>query len=163
MTSGERIKKFRKESGLTQAQLARLLKMTPQNISQYERGLREAKPETLKKIGEKLGVSWLQLAGDIDQAAELLSAEYPESLIGIDDSGLPTVWPMVGRNNLSDSRRKFLLVAFDQLNDSGQNEAIKRVEELTELPKYRREDNAECKNTAENLSNCHELPPKEST
>ena len=32
-----------------------------------------------------------------------------------------------------------LLTAFSQLNPDGQNKAIERVEELTEIPKYKKE------------------------
>ena len=33
-----------------------------------------------------------------------------------------------------------LLSAFDKLNPSGQTEAVKRVSELTEIPRYQRSD-----------------------
>lgn len=36
---------------------------------------------------------------------------------------------------------KQLLTSFNKLNDEGKNEAIKRVQELTELSKYKKEDN----------------------
>ncbi len=33
-----------------------------------------------------------------------------------------------------------LINSFSQLNDDGQYEAVKRIEELTEIPRYRRQD-----------------------
>ncbi len=39
MTKGERIKKLRKEKGITQEELAKALKTTKQTISKYEKGI----------------------------------------------------------------------------------------------------------------------------
>ena len=37
-------------------------------------------------------------------------------------------------------RSNHLIEIFDTLNDDGQQKAIERVEELTEIPRYRRQD-----------------------
>lgn len=34
--------------------------------------------------------------------------------------------------------KQLILTAFDQLNDEGQSKAVERVEELTEIPKYKK-------------------------
>lgn len=56
------IKNARLTVGITQAELARRLGVTPQAISQYERGGKKPKIETIKKIADALGVSWFQLS-----------------------------------------------------------------------------------------------------
>lgn len=56
-----RIKKMRESAGLTQAQLAKMVGTTSQNISQYERGIRKPKIETLRKIAEALECSPAEL------------------------------------------------------------------------------------------------------
>lgn len=56
------IKNARLTVGITQAELARRLGVTPQAISQYERGEKKPKIETIKKIANALGVSWFQLS-----------------------------------------------------------------------------------------------------
>lgn len=56
------IKNARLTVGITQAELARRLGVTPQAISQYERGEKKPKIETIKKIEDALGVSWFQLS-----------------------------------------------------------------------------------------------------
>lgn len=56
------IKNTRLTVGITQAELARRLGVTPQAISQYERGEKKPKIETIKKIADALGVSWFQLS-----------------------------------------------------------------------------------------------------
>ena len=59
---GIEIKNARLTVGITQAELARRLGVTPQAISQYERGEKKPKIETIKKIADALGVSWFQLS-----------------------------------------------------------------------------------------------------
>ena len=56
------IKNARLTVGITQAELARRLGVTPQAISQYERGEKKPKIETIKKIADAVGVSWFQLS-----------------------------------------------------------------------------------------------------
>ena len=46
----EKIKTAREKAGLTQAQLAEKVGTTSQNISQYERGIRNPKYNTLEKF-----------------------------------------------------------------------------------------------------------------
>lgn len=48
---------YRKIAGLSQTALANKIGITPTQISKYERGAAEPKPETLKKISEALNVT----------------------------------------------------------------------------------------------------------
>lgn len=59
---GIEIKNARLTVGITQAELARRLGVTPQAISQYERGIKKPKIETIKKIADALSVSWFRLS-----------------------------------------------------------------------------------------------------
>lgn len=56
MTVSEKIQEARSKAGLTQQQLADAIGTTTQNISQYERGVRNPKIETLRKIADAFGV-----------------------------------------------------------------------------------------------------------
>ena len=60
---GDRIRETRVNKGLTQQQVADSIGVTYQNISQYERGLRKPKNETLLQIADALGVSVYELIG----------------------------------------------------------------------------------------------------
>ena len=60
-STGKKIKEAREKAGLTQSQLAEAVGTTSQNISQYERGLRKPKYETLLKIAKALNVEWYSL------------------------------------------------------------------------------------------------------
>ena len=61
MTVGERIKAARKKAGMTQKELADKLGIPYQGISQYERGIRKPKIDTLVKIADSLGVTLEEL------------------------------------------------------------------------------------------------------
>lgn len=52
------------------------------------------------------------------------------------------------------SKKDYLLNAFEKLNETGKTEAIKRVEELAEIPKYQKYFNS----TAASLNAAHAVP-----
>ena len=64
-STGSRIKIARERQGVTQAELAEKMGVTPQTISQYERNIINPKPETIKKFADALGVDarWLEVRG----------------------------------------------------------------------------------------------------
>ena len=82
------IKNARLSVGITQAELARRLGVTPQAISQYERGEKKPKIETIKKIADALGVSWfhLSLLDDLVATSEerVLDKEEVHQSIAVD-------------------------------------------------------------------------------
>ncbi len=109
MTTGELIKAARKKAGMTQAELAQKLGISYVGVSQWERGLRNPKIETLNRIAAALGLE--------------------------DETPLP---PLFGPSpTLEDSRRENLLAFYDHLlNEEGKREAVKRIQELTEISRY---------------------------
>ena len=132
-TIGENIKKVRKQKHMTQRELAEALGMRDAAISKYEKGIVTPPLETLKQLADVLQVP----------IAYLLSGSlYPQTVFhddnGIVDvvSGVPDdVAQLVG---LSSDNKAQLLEAFDKLNEDGQKVAVERVEELTEIPKYKK-------------------------
>lgn len=54
---GSRIKDCRKKAGLTQEQLAELMDVTPQMISNAENGMKGIRPENIIKFSSALGIS----------------------------------------------------------------------------------------------------------
>ena len=118
MTIGKRISAARKQAGLTQSQLAEKCTVATITIQQYELDKRQPRLEQLSKIAVALGVT----------VSDLVDGDY---------------W-----STLSDAERKAAFAAnpykellnglFDQLNDEGQQKAVERVEELTEIPKYKK-------------------------
>lgn len=56
MAVGEKIKKYRKQKGMTQKQLSLLVDLADVRIRQYEVGIRNPKKEMLVKIADALSV-----------------------------------------------------------------------------------------------------------
>lgn len=63
-----RLKEYRKQSGLTQTELGKLVGVAKSTMSQYESGNREPDIETIKKFADIFGVT----------VGELLGHEEPE-------------------------------------------------------------------------------------
>ena len=59
MKTGEALKKARTDAGITQAELAKRLGVTPQTVSQYERGIKKPKVETLARFADAMSVEQL--------------------------------------------------------------------------------------------------------
>jgi MerR family transcriptional regulator, light-induced transcriptional regulator len=84
---GERLKYFRNERRLTQRELGDLLGVSQETITNYERGGRFPRPDTLQAIAKLLDLSIDDLLGDQESAPEVESGgpvEFShEQLIGI--------------------------------------------------------------------------------
>lgn len=61
MTTGERIKKARKEKNMSQKELAEKIGVSASMIGQYENGLRNPKIETIQRIAYVLDVNTYSL------------------------------------------------------------------------------------------------------
>ena len=73
-----RIKELRTEFGITQADLAKLLKISDRAVGYYEKGEREPDNETLIKIAEYFKVSVDYLLGRTD----IRNADIPKEVDG---------------------------------------------------------------------------------
>lgn len=114
-TSGENIRALRKLCGLTQEELANKSGISTMSIRRYESNLRDPNIETLRRISKALNAELYLLSGDIEDNMD--------------------VW---FKNQNSETLEEKLALYFDKLNEEGQQKAIERVEELTEIPKYQR-------------------------
>lgn len=122
-TVASKIKQAREQAGLTQAQLAEKVGTTPQNISQYERGIRNPKIETIEKIAKSLNLK----VQDFVQADEHLSkaaSEFSEAM----DLMMAAI-----------REEQHLIYVYRSLNDDGQKKAMGLMEDLANVPYYQRE------------------------
>lgn len=134
MTTGERIRLARKNAGLTQKQLGEKLSISYQTIAQWENGLRNPKLETLRKIAKevKCPITDLLTEDEIPMVRLGYNAGYE---IG-GEEWIEYLKKMLGYS-FSDAEQEIVnLLA--KLNDEGQSKAVERVEELTEIPKYKK-------------------------
>lgn len=79
MEFGEKIKKARKKSGLTQSQLGNKLGVSASMLAQYETGKRKPKIETLLKLSEAMGVPLDELIGLEEEEKTSPDTEPPVS------------------------------------------------------------------------------------
>lgn len=70
-----RIREVRKNNGLSQQELADMIHVSKQAISQYERGVRKPDLDTLTALGDVLNVSIDYLTGQSDVTMRLLDSE----------------------------------------------------------------------------------------
>ncbi len=106
-------RQLRISSGLTQSKIASRLGISRSTIGMYETGAREPDFDTLEKIADFFNVDTDYLLGRTDKTTLL-----PET---------------IGQYSQL-NKMKYLL---SQLNEDGKQEAVKRVDELTCIPRYR--------------------------
>ena len=80
MTTGERIKEARKQAGLTQQELADKLEISSVAVSRWERGERNPKLETLKKIAAAIDAPVGELLGTDLQTANMHRSLWQDAL-----------------------------------------------------------------------------------
>lgn len=141
MTVGERIRDARKSMGLTQAQLADQSGVAAISIHQYETGKRNPRIEQLLRIAEALDITVTDLMSEQD--TQIFMSGFNTALDGLD------IMPQVDnfRKKLWGYRytklERALIKDFSLLNPDGQQKAVERIEELTEIPRYRAETASE--------------------
>lgn len=112
----ERLKELRKIKGVSQSEFAKYMNVAQNTVSRWENGERLMDTDTL-----------IRAADYFDVTADYLLNRNSKQIAA--DSRIPL-------------QRK-LLSEFYNLNDIGKREAIKRVSELAEIPKYTRNNNAD--------------------
>lgn len=116
MTTGERIRKYRTEKKLSQRALGTKLGISQQQVAQYELGTRTPKIDTLAKLANALDI-------DIDSLLDIETLhpmDYTEAIFSYE--------------HIRYDKIKSL---YDKLNDLGKEEAVKRLDELTQIDKYK--------------------------
>lgn len=109
------MERLRRERGLTQAELARLVDMAQPNISDYERGIYVPTATTIIRLAQVLGVSADTLLG-----LEPLKNDVP----GLDRAVLRRVRKL---DDLSQRDRQAVLRHIDALVERGQTVSRRRV------------------------------------
>ena len=116
MSFSESLKRLRIEKGLSQQSLAKTAGVSQTAIYHWEKGDRKPKFQQLQYLAAALNV----YVNDLEHDWSEYGGEVWEDGLPLDELGI-----------LQDYRI---------LNDNGKDEARKRVNELTELPKYQKKD-----------------------
>lgn len=117
MSFSEKLYEFRIQKGLSQQKLAELSGVSQTAIYHWEKGLRKPKFEQIRYLAAALGVYISDLEPDW--------SEYGGSIWDDNDPPLDELK---------------ILQDYRILNDNGKDEARKRVNELTEIPKYQKKE-----------------------
>ena len=150
MAIGDNITEARKEAGLSQENLAHQAGLSMMSIRRYEMNEREPKLTDLERIAQVLNVSTNELlygdTGTLHTVRDGSGATYtlynppkssPNHLALPGKAGGELVITD-GTEPRSDPLESELLDHFHTLNDEGQTEAVKRVGELSEIPRYQK-------------------------
>lgn len=131
---GQNIRAARKAAKITQEDLSKLIGVKRSVISRYENGNIDPPFSQIQAIADALliPISALTDTGAYDAgfAAGSKAEEWQNHVID-------ELWRQEGYTG--SEIEGHLIAAFSQLNPSGQQEAVKRVEELTEVPRYQKE------------------------
>lgn len=122
MTIGEKIKRLRKKRGLTQKQLAQDANIAVISLQQYESNKRIPSTKQLIKIANAFLVP-----------VDFFVSDWEENL-------KPENWKTTEEERETIKREHELIRNYKILNNLGKKEALKRVEELTEIKKYTEPD-----------------------
>ena len=121
MTTGERIKRIRTDRGVTQRELAKAVGTTYQNISQYERGLRQPKVETLLAIARHLNVP----------ITDFISFDEAAAMTALDRSHV-----IVSNDMLDDVLS--VVETFQVTKKVARKRIVEYAKEIEQIPKYRK-------------------------
>lgn len=145
MTVGELIKRARKQNNLSQKELAEKLGVSASMIGQYENDLRNPKIDTLRRIAEALNVPINTFTEDVD-VIRIPMPDYPTKIPSQEEVARMT---SVEREYYSlrlladaspDKLERMLYERYNKMNKLGKVEAVIRLGELAELPKYTEAD-----------------------
>ena len=170
MGIGMRIKEAAQARGITLRKLAEYAGISYNTLySITKRDSERVDPETVKRIADALHVTIPYLYGmddinalDIDEALKRGDQRTAEKLMGLPDGALNPPDPGY---TYSDMERD-LIFLFSNLNEEGQKEAVKRVDELTRLDEYCHPDAVRLLNIADidtRTETAHQPPPRDET
>lgn len=133
---GDNICKHRKEQGLTQKELADFTELSESTIKEYEENKGLPPIEDIKTIASFLGVNISDIVEDLSlyPGLEKDMTENPFSYANDYCNFLQAC------DRRAKTKEKKLLEDYRKLNLLGQDEARKRLNELTEIKKYTEED-----------------------
>lgn len=146
--NGVKLKKVRKEKGLTQKELAKISNIGEATLRNIELGIANPKLETIRKIANALDVDFFELVDDPDV---FIGLQPPVVAGGLElhrqmeefkrKYGFSPSSSIEDTKTVLDDYDKKMIVAFNRLNNDGKEQAINFVEDIAFNPKYRKGNN----------------------
>lgn len=137
MDIGTKIRMIRKSKGITQIDLAANAGIAVNSLRLYEANKRQPRADQLRAIASALGVSVADLL-DVKPAHAVDPNETPEDKekrLGMREGTLSNAQRA---EDVEAQNKADMLEAMDKLNIPGQQEAIKRVQEMADIDRYKR-------------------------
>ena len=134
---GDNLKRIRKERGLTQKDLAEKIGYSSQQaVARLENSDFAPRIETTERIADKLGVDIFELLADDEDRNKVNEFDNIKAP-GVATAYAKELYKQRFVEGYKDGQREAeLIVFFRTLNDNGQQEALKRIRELTEIKRY---------------------------
>ncbi len=95
----------------------------------------------MKAFAEKADIPYTTLRSMLERGIENASVNNVVKICKALNISVETLYDKCNKSISLSSTEKNLLSKFNKLNNEGKKEAIKRVDELAELPKYQKENN----------------------
>lgn len=133
MAISESIYALRNSLGLTQEQFAKKVGVSQSAINYWENGKRQPRLEQLKKISDILNIPLNEILS-FEDATDIWRKEKDE--IRLNKPALVDTIQVGESLVINDITEIKLISDYRQLNENGQIEALKRVQELTEISRY---------------------------
>lgn len=112
------------------------------NKTEYLKQLINETGLKLKTFAEKADIPYTTLRSMLERGIENASVNNVVKICRTLNINVETLYDMCSSQSISlSSAEENLLIKFNKLNTEGKNEAIKRVDELAEVPKYKKESN----------------------
>lgn len=142
----------RKAGGYTQRELAHKINKSFSSVQKYELGIVNPDYDTVFQIAYACGINPLELV--VDYAEELADeAQYNPSSNYMEQQSLENeiavLWSRIQKaqkvgksengvsfSEIEESVKEKIMTALAKLNEEGQQKAVERVKELTEIPRY---------------------------
>lgn len=133
-TFQKRLQERMDELGFRQADLSERTGLSKSRISHYINGRYEAKQEALYLLAKALDVNEAWLMGH--DVSKERSVKEKESDISVECRLLDQISVHFGKDAVQ------VLTVLNELNTEGKKKALEQLEDLTDVPKYRKEDNS---------------------
>ena len=134
------MREIRRAAGKSQEELAKVLGVNRATVSKYETGVIEPSVSQLVQISKFLGVHFREFLDDVEaQVYEAYRSGFDAGVREEEISNLAFHSVMYDDGYRLTKVEVQLVNAFSQLNPEGQSKAVERVEELTEIPKYKKD------------------------
>ena len=133
MGIGEKIKHIRIQQNMTQKELGEKLGGIPQQqIGRWENGKANPKLSTIQKIAAALEVS----LSDLINTAENMIETSASTLSGAAENISESIIDVSNGMQILSKDEQTIMSDYQKLNHTEKKEARKRVNELTEIPRY---------------------------